>query len=181
MSFKINNVNYKIAWRCLYCKPKSCEKVKLRLEEAGIEVFYPIIEEKRKINGKIVYKYKELFPNYLFAKFSLKEYRLVKYTRGVSKVLTSKSEELAVVPEEIIKKIKSQMSNGYVHLKKSFQKGAQVKITEGPFKDMEAIFLEEVKPHERVIILLNTINNQIKMEVDVHILENAAPESSSNN
>jgi len=173
MYLKINDTDYKIAWRCIYCKPKSCEIVKNRLEKVGIEIFYPIIEEKRKINGKIVYKYKELFPNYFFAKFSLKEHRLVRFTRGVRKVLANKCGELSVVPDEVIDRIKSQMSNGYVHLKKSFKKGSQIKITEGYFKDMEGIFLEEVKPQERVLILLNTISKQVKLEIDIHFLENA--------
>ena len=160
-------------WRCVYCKPKSCEKVKFYLEKAGLEVFYPIIEEKRRVNKKPVYIYKELFPNYIFVRFDLKNYRLVKYTMGVSKIISNRNNEPAVVPDKIIDSIKAQMVNDYVKLKKHFKKGDSVIITDGPFKEMEAIFLENIKPNERVLILLKAINNEIKVEIDACMLQNS--------
>ena len=157
-------------WRCIYCKPRCSEKVKFYLENANIEVLYPIIKEKRTINNKIVYKYSELFPNYIFAKFHDKDYRLVKYTRGVSRILSNRNNEPIKVPEKLIETIKSQMNNGYVELKKKFNKGDRVVITDGPFKEMEAVFLEHIKPKERVLILLKTLNREVKVEIDTAII-----------
>ncbi|KAA0259536.1 hypothetical protein FHQ18_01270 [Deferribacter autotrophicus] len=158
-------------WRCIYCKPKSAKIAKFHLERAGYEVFHPLFKEKKRVAGKLNEVTSELFPNYLFVRFELEDYRLVKYTRGVSKVIMGENGEPAEVPEEIILSIKNQMKDGFVVLEKSFEKGEKVYITDGPFKGFEAIFLEEIKPKDRVLILLKTISGELKVEIDESYLQ----------
>ncbi|MGA1846564.1 transcription termination/antitermination protein NusG [Deferribacter abyssi] len=153
-------------WRCVYCKPKSSKLAKFYLERAGYEVFQPLFKEKKRVVGQLTEVTRELFPNYLFVRFELEDYRLVRYTRGVSKVILGDEGDPAEVPEEIIEYIKDQMKDGFVVLNKDYEKGDKVYITDGPFKGFEAIFLEKIKPKDRVLILLKTISGELKVEID---------------
>lgn len=154
-------------WRCVYCKPREAKVAKFYLEKGGFETFYPLIKEKKRVAGKIKEIHKELFPNYLFVRFSVEDYRTVKYTKGVSRVVLGDNGEPAVVDDEIIEAIKGSMQDGFVVLEeKGFKKGEKVLIKDGPFKGFEAVFLKEIKPRDRVLILLKTITGELKLEID---------------
>jgi len=154
-------------WRCVYCKPREAKVAKFYLEKGGFEIFYPLIKEKKKVAGKIKEIHKELFPNYLFVRFSVEDYRTVKYTKGVSRVVLGDNGEPAVVDDEIINAIKRRMKDGFVVLEeRGFKKGEKVLIKDGPFKGFEAVFLKEIKPRDRVLILLKTITGELKLEID---------------
>jgi len=51
-----------------------------------------------------------------------------------------------------------------------------IRFVDGSFKDFEGVFIEEKTPNERVILLLNTITHQMKVEMD---RENIKPASRS--
>ena len=152
-------------WHCVYCKPKNAPVAQWHLKNAGFETFLPLYKIKKKKGSKIIEEVKELFPNYLFVKFSLHDYRLVYYTRGVSKIITVSEGNPAVIDEHIIKSIESRCTDGYVTLQTNLKSGDKVIINNGPLEGLEAIFIEETKAEERVKILLKTINYDLKLKI----------------
>ncbi len=155
-------------WFCVYTKPKCETKVERLLESAAIEVLNPVIRRRNFYRGKgLISDKTPLFPCYIFARFSEYEYRLVKYTRGVRRVV-----EFGGVPcpisDDIINLIKSRMKgDGSIRIGRNFKRGERVLIMDGPFKDFVGIFEREIPARDRVIILLNTLEYQAKLELNV--------------
>jgi transcription elongation factor/antiterminator RfaH len=158
-------------WHCVYCKPKNAPIAQRHLENAGLKTFLPLYKIKKKRGGKVIEEIRELFPNYLFVKFGMDDYRLVQYTRGVSKIIIGSESKPAVIDEDIIKAIQNRCVDGFVTLQKNLRSGDKVIIKNGPFEGFEAIFMEEIKAGERVNILLKTISCDLKLEISKNFIE----------
>src|SRR3990172_11400716 len=101
-------------WYLLYTKPKNEDPVSKRLLDNGFEVFAPKIKERKYLRRKIQDTTTHLFPCYVFVRLDLmKDYRLVKYTRGGRRLVGSENAPTAV-PEEIIKAIRDREDNSIV-------------------------------------------------------------------
>jgi len=156
-------------WHAIYTKPGKEDTVAFHLQGLGIEVLNPKLKSKKYKRNKIVEVLEPLFPCYLFANFDKEKYtHLITYTRGVRYIVGKRNP--VVVVDEIINTIKGSMEEGNILVVKPqrFEKGVRVLIKEGPFKDFYGIFEKEVKGHERVMILLETLN--YKLELDSWVL-----------
>jgi len=133
----------------------------------GLESFYPRIRVQRVIRGKKQWVIRPMFPNYIFARFSLVDhYRPVRATRGVSRVVSFGGKPPAV-PPEVIDQLKSEKGEGrIVQLKpEEFRRGEKIKVIEGPFAGFSAVFKSELKDRDRVIILLNLLKTAVRSEI----------------
>jgi len=156
-------------WHAIYTKPGKEDTVAFRLQGIGIEVLNPKLKSKKYKRNKIVEVLEPLFPCYLFANFDKEKYtHLITYTRGV-RYIVGKRNPIGVF-DEIINTIKGSMEEGNIVVVKPqrFEKGVRVLIKEGLFKDFYGIFEKKVKGHERVMILLETLN--YKLELDSWVL-----------
>jgi transcription antitermination factor NusG len=137
-------------WYVVYTKPKNEDIVSFRLQKINLEVYNPKVKKK---------KISPLFPCYIFVKVpSHKFYRIIKYTRGVKRILGQDGVPY-VLPSEMIELIKARERNGYVELKPKLNTGDRVVIKDGPFKNFIGVFEEELSARERVKILLSTVYN----------------------
>lgn len=154
-------------WFVINTKPQKEFVVEKLLTDAGILIYNPKYKKILKGNGKI--KIKPLFPCYEFVYFDFpSHYKLIKYTRGVKKILENESGPIPVHPQ-IIEEIKSRERDGFIeftYLRKEPRIGDKVEIIDGPFKGLQGIFERETSETERVIILLNTINYQARMMIE---------------
>ncbi len=158
-------------WYVIYTKPKQEDKVEESLARASVEVFNPKLRRKRLIRRKSERATRPLFPNYLFAKFDpALQYHMIKYTRGVSGIVGNLGSPWPV-SEDIIDIIKSQMNEeGLVVINPDIKVGDRVEITEGPFRGFIGIFEREMKDSERIIVLLNTIEYQARLDIQKELL-----------
>lgn len=155
-------------WFLIYTKPRCEESVSTKFVEHGFEVLNPKIEESKYIRRKKQDVISPLFPCYIFVKFELtKNYRFVKYARGVKNIVGT-SEAPSVVPYAIISQIRERTANGAVRVKPaSFLCGEEVSIGAGPLEGLEAVFEKELKGSERVAILLRTINARVVVDASI--------------
>jgi transcriptional antiterminator RfaH len=155
-------------WYALYTKPRREDAVALLLQGSGIEVLNPKLKSKRYKHNRFIETVEPLFPCYLLARFERERcFHFITYTRGV-RYIVGKSNPV-IVREEIVGAIKQRMKDGnkdgnIVINDQKFEKGDRVFIKEGPFKDFNGIFEKETRGHERVIILLNTINFRVELD-----------------
>lgn len=149
-------------WFLIYTKPKCEDSVSGKFIEKGFQVLNPKIRERRYIRRKLQDTISPLFPCYLFVQFDLeKNYRLVRYTRGVRSVVGSECAPTEV-PDAIIGELQKRMEDGFVKAaSKGFDPGAEVTIKAGPFEGFNAIFEKELKGRERVAILLKSLNVRV--------------------
>lgn len=142
-------------WYAVHTKPRQEAVADAFLRQSGVEIFYPRTGPT-----------KSLFTGYIFAKFDADtQMRLVKYSRGVSSVV-SFGDKPSPVDEMLIEGINLRIKDGFVVLDPpSFTKGERVEIKEGPLEGISGIFDSRVKDSDRVIILLNAIASQSRIVV----------------
>ncbi len=154
-------------WYCIYTKPKMEEAVSGQLLNLpDIEVFQPKLKRSGLRRGKLQEKTEHLFPCYLFSRFTpSRYYHLITYTRGVKRIISDLSGHPCIVDDQIIAQIRSRLKDGYIHLEPTiFNPGDRVMIQEGPLAGLTGIF-QQLKAQDRVLMLLNIINYQARIEV----------------
>lgn len=158
-------------WYAIYTKPRQEDKVEEILARASFEVFNPKLRKKRLVRGKNEYVIKPLFPNYLFAKLDpVRQYHMIKYTRGVSGIVGNPGSPWPV-SADLIDIIRSRMNeDGLIVITPDIEIGDKVEIVEGPFRGFLGIFEREMKDSDRIIVLLNTIEYQVRVNIDKELL-----------
>ncbi len=148
-------------WFVINTKPKKEFQVEKLFTEGGIEVYNPKYMHENKI--------KPFFAGYGFVHFDFPaQYQLVKYTRGVKRVIGSR-EAPTTIPEEVIREIKSREIDGLIELCKYGEEpevGDEIEVMEGPLKGLRGIFKKELTAKERVIILLNYVTYQGQLIIE---------------
>jgi transcriptional antiterminator RfaH len=158
-------------WYLVKTKPRNENKVFTRLVEAGYESLFPQVRKKsrRKESPDI----RPLFPSYLFVRFALEQLRTVRYTRGVARVI-SFGPEPQEVGDDIISAVRERMDEeGIVTLVKrpaNWKPGDKIRIGEGPFAGLEAIFVEELPDRDRVVLLLEAVSS-FRITIDKEQIE----------
>ncbi len=144
-----------------HIRQESRAESNLRVLEVG--TYNPQIQERRynHFTGRPTNFRKPLFPQYIFARFSLGKLLLkVMSTRGVRNVLKFGGDPVPL-EDEIIDFIKSrQQENDVVPIGDILQKGDEVEIKSGPLQKLVGIFDKEISGSKRVIILLNAVSFQ---------------------
>ena len=145
-------------WYLVITKPSSEELVSMQLNNAGFEVFNPKIKKyyPRLKKEKVI----PLFSRYIFVKFDyVNDFKLITYTRGVSKILSFLNIP-SEVKTELINELKTYCDNSNVVTPKYLQTekiniGDKIKITSGVFEGIEGIVSGLYNAKERVDILLD--------------------------
>jgi transcriptional antiterminator RfaH len=148
-------------WYVVNTKPKKEFQVERLFTEGGIEIYNPKYMHEERI--------KPFFPGYEFISFDFPDqYRLVKYTRGVKRVVGVR--EIPVpIPNEVIHEIKSREVNGLIEIDKYGEKpevGDEIEVVEGPLKGLRGVFKKELTAKERVLILLNYVTYQAQLIIE---------------
>lgn len=154
-------------WYLLYCKRGGQAKAKMHLENQGVECFYPQIQVEKIIRGSKKQVDEPLFPSYIFVCFDPQEVSFVsvRSTRGVSNFIAFGAQP-AVVPNSVIEKLRTieDEQATLVH-STAPKKGDKVMITQGQFKDLEAIY-QESDGEKRSILLIHLISQPVKVTLD---------------
>jgi transcriptional antiterminator RfaH len=162
-------------WYVIQTKPKKEGDAESYLSTKGVEIFDPLIETFALRNGRMNKELKPLFPGYLFGKFDLdKDYPLIRWARGVKKVLGF-GEYPTPISEEVIEIIKARTdTQGIVRIRHHFKPNDVIRIKTGPLKDLLGVFERWVSDSERARILLNLIGYQPAVEIHYSMIEKVA-------
>jgi len=146
-------------WYLVYTKPRNEDALEKKFAGLGFEVLNPRVKERRCVRRRAVETVSPLFPCYLFIRFDIfRNFRLVKYSRGVRKIVGSENCPTPVA-EDIISSIERRTEGGLITFgREVFSAGDAVQIKAGPFEGFDAVFEKEIKDTERVSILLKTVN-----------------------
>lgn len=157
-------------WYCFTALPKR-EHIAATLlgKEAGLRCFCPrIAYDKKTQRGKV--RFVEcLFPGYLFVHADLREqFRRILATSGIRNVVNFGG-RIPRIPDAFIDDLHTRFNlqeMQEIHAP-ILQAGSKVVLTEGPFKDVEAIISGEVDALNRVKLLLEFLGRQIELRVPV--------------
>lgn len=157
-------------WYVVQTKPKKETVAVDNLVRQGYITYFPqIVQVKRRRQRwqKII---EPLFPRYLFVKLIVGQdnFAPIRSTLGVIGIVRF-SGHPAKVPDNAIENIRSQeeqLREDYSDLP-NWQSGDMIEITTGPFANMKGIY-EKACGTERVMILLDMLGRQSRLEFDVN-------------
>lgn len=132
-----------------------------------VETFCPKIKCISAKRGEDVVKYKPLFPSYLFLRWNMDDaanYHMVKYTRGVNKILGD-GERAIPISNEVIELIKNRANESGIIEQKMFRVGDNIKVRRGYLRDLLGILERPVSDSGRVAVLLNLFNRQMRVHL----------------
>ena len=160
-------------WYTLHTKPKSEYQVAQVLQQRGIQTYVPQIEvvdarsKKRKKNP--------FFPCYIFSNIDLTTVSIsqVQWTPGLRNFVNFGQHPIPV-PDDVINLIRRKLDKlatdgGWSN--HPFKPGDTVRIIDGPFCNMLAVFDGMTTPNERVQVLLDILGHASRVQVNVTDLE----------
>ena len=157
-------------WYLVQCKPRESFRAAINLHNQGYQCFHPTYPAKRKAAGTIRSVPSPLFPHYLFIKLSAtSNWSWIRSTRGVSRLICFNSIPMGV-DSAVINALQHHCLK--LHHKDAdplFKIGELVVVTEGCFKELEAI-VTAATGNERVTLLINFFNRQQYMEFPVQAI-----------
>jgi transcriptional antiterminator RfaH len=158
-------------WYALLTKPRREYRVGDALEAQGLDVYVPSIEYHGK-RGNLLDK--PFFPCYIFAKFDWETlgWSSVQWTPGLSRVVTFDGKP-AWLAEKRVKYLRSKLEgiDGDEFLK--MKAGDKVRVKEGPFREVEAVFAGHLNGQMRVAVLLDILGRQTRLILDRNQIESA--------
>lgn len=157
-----------IQWYAIYTKKHKEHYADIKLLQAGVETFLPLIlaPVRRKM------QLRPLFPCYLFARFDAGRWLYsFNHLEGVNKVVSFNGRPIPVDPA-IIAGLRSRMGEAgcLVQTASLVEAGQRVRLRGGLFDGYEGK-IEELRPRDRVVVLLNTIVSRARLEIDRNMLE----------
>lgn len=145
-------------WYVVQCKVNQQQRAEANLSNQGFNIFSPRIPVERIVRRKRVIRKDFVFPGYIFIRLDLdsSDWRALSNTRGVGKIVSFNGLPCSVSDDLIIALHQQfDIQRKTVTL---FKTGDKVQVTDGCFKDIEAI-VKAVTPDERVIVLLHILHS----------------------
>ncbi len=161
------------SWFAVLTKPRAEAEAQLCLTRQGFETLFARTRRSVRAATGMVVRTESLFPRYIFLHSdpSLQSLEPVRSTRGVSTIVRFGGQP-AVVPDAEADQIRQRMDpeDGFVRLAPpELQPGARVRINEGPFSGMDAIFAAK-HGEDRVRLLLSLLGSEREIVVPKHAL-----------
>lgn len=160
-------------WFTLYTKPQAEYQVQAALQARGFEVYLPEIETAKPQPGR---NKRPFFSCYLFVKldFELVGLAQLQWTPGLRRIVSVDGRPIPL-PQEMIDLVRRHLgdierSGGLAR----FKPGERVRIIEGPFSEMEAVFAGPSTSAQRVQVLLNILGRTSRVHLDADSLEESS-------
>jgi len=150
-------------WYVVQCRANQNYRAQENLENQGFTCFQPQLCLEKVRAGRRVRCQEPLFPGYLFIQLSEQDsgWHTIRSTRGVTK-LVAFGDRPAAVPPSVIDALKLQTQTSANDDRPALRPGDRLRIAQGPFADMEAVF-HRFDGQERAIVLLNILHKQHRL------------------
>ena len=137
---------------------------------AGYEIYNPQVREQRRRHGRKIMSVSQLFPAYVFV-LIVSGWWDARWAPGVVRLVMDGLVP-ARVPDAVISEIRGRERNGFVELPKprGLAPGTRVRVVSGPLCDQIGL-LAVLRPHERVLVLLNLLGGQQRVELARNAIE----------
>lgn len=147
------------AWYLVHCKPRQDERAQEHLIRQGYDCYRPLLRRERLVRGRTQTVAESLFPGYLFVQLHPNSnWSPLRSTRGVNRLVSFGGYPLQV-PQTLIDTLQQRTQPEPQPL---LQPGDRVRIVEGSFAELEAIFLC-MDGEERVVLLMKLLNREQKL------------------
>ncbi len=165
-----------INWYAVQAKSHSEARALHHLTQKIIPAFLPLIEVIRRYRARRVARLEPLFPGYLFVQLEGMDcnpgpWNAVRWTPGVKSILGAEGSPMPV-PDAVIDAIKTRVKElGFVRPGPPFEPNTRVLIRRGPLAGFEAVFERLLSSSGRVLVLMDLLGQQRRVQVDAVDLE----------
>lgn len=165
-------------WYAVYCRAKSEFLAEQQLMAQGFSVYLPRYKKLVHHARSMCEVCAPLFPRYLFVTFDvlLHQWRKINSTRGVVGLVSVAGGRLQPVQAQVISELQNlEDEEGMVSLSalELFRQGDEVRILEGAFEGCVGVY-QKMSDKQRVELLLNFLNNDVRMQVPAYAVERIA-------
>ena len=154
-------------WYLVHTKPRQEKCALENLERQGFPCYMPTFAAEKLRRGAVVVADEPLFPRYLFIQLgigeSAKSWAPIRSTKGVNR-LVGFGAEPAKVSDELIEALQVQGAATKREPERLFKPGERVRVTEAPFKDIEAIY-HMADGERRSMVLVELLSKQVRVQV----------------
>lgn len=157
-------------WYALCTRSRCEKKIQLALERAQIQVFLPIVKEKRRWSDRLKTVTLPLLPGYIFVKSAINDLKKTLYCPGVVRVVSFCGKPCEVQESEI------RLLETIVHYglpvcnTEPCGIGDRVRIVRGALKGWEGNVCHTQGAH-RVVFLVESIGQSVSVEVGIGDVE----------
>src|SRR5215471_2024821 len=146
-------------WCCAQVEPRRERFASYCLGLAGYEIYQPLLREQRRSHGRKITVTPPLFPGYLFV-WVVRGWWDARWSAGVRRL--------------VIDEIRFRERGGFVELlrPRGFRPGMRVRVIDGPLREQIGM-LAALRPHERVLVLLQLLGGQQRVELARNAIEAA--------
>src|SRR5262245_45379694 len=161
-------------WACAQVEPRRERLASHCLGLAGYEIYQPLLREQRRSHGRKITVTPPLFPGYLFV-WVVRGWWDARWAAGVRRLVMD-GPVPARVPDGVIAEIRSRERGGFVELPKlhGLKPGMRVRVISGPLSEQIGM-LAALRPHERVLVLLQLLGGQQRVELARNAIEAVNP------
>ena len=153
-----------MSWFVVRTKPRQEFIAKANLENQGFEFYLP---ELVRDTGSV----EPLFPGYIFIKNQAgpTPFDKIRFTRGILNFVRF-GEQIAIARQDLVDSLR-QRENEFKNVS-SLKPNQKVYIKDGPFKHLQAIFLEKAGK-DRVVLLLKILNSNQQISMNKRFIDTA--------
>ncbi len=161
-------------WIVLTTQPHREDLAMENLIRQDFHPYCPMIVKRIKHARRAYDAKRPLFPGYIFVEYQARQqlWRPLLGTFGVRSVLRN-GEVPALLPSGFVESLKVREIDGAIHKPvRPFEPGQAVVINGGPFDGLVGQILE-IREADRVVLLLNLLNQETKVRVETKMLRSA--------
>lgn len=148
-------------WYLIQCKVRQDGRAEEHLVRQGYQCYRPMYRCERLLKGRVKLVEESLFPGYVFVQLGLQDsWAALRSTRGVLRVVGFGGKPTAIRAGLVEQLQRRQQVEEPLPL----VAGEKVRIVEGPFAELEAVFLE-MDGKARVVLLLGFLQRQQKIQI----------------
>lgn len=164
-------VNDAPRWYVAQTRARQAVRAELNLRNQGFVTYLPRWRVEKIYNSKRVERIEPLLPNYIFIRLQRwnDDWHRIRSTRGVLR-LVSFGTEPAPVADAVIAEIRHR--TGAVDPQPALEPGERVVVTDGCFRDLEAVF-HAFDGAERVVLFLRMLQQEVRVTLPLASIRRA--------
>lgn len=161
-----------LPWYVAHTKVRQEQLACDNLVRQGYRVYFPKIKVLKRLRGRQQAQFEALFPRYVFLQPESRSHSIapVRSTFGVSSLVRF-GQEPAIMRASVLRGIHSfemQRNNASIDEISPFNPGSRVQVVDGPLAGLDGL-VSDVS-HERVIVLMQLLGQETRVNVSYHQL-----------
>ena len=158
-----------VRWFVLHTLSRQEKALAESLEKRRVEVFLPLVKEKRSHGRRRVVVERPLFPGYVFLRGTVEEAYEADRTKRVANLIEV-ADQAALGWELSNIRLALEREAGPLDPHPYLKVGVRVAVRSGPLRGLEGVVAERTR-HDRVVLQVRTLGRAVAVETDGALVE----------